>query len=822
MIHQAPRSVFSAPAQRAAANLPLIASALRRIAPLGRHRQCHGRVRPVGAALVISAIVSAIVGAVPSWAAPRIDNLRPHTIQSGHTRTLHLYGADLVDPQDVIFYTPGVMLRRLEAHANNHVAAHVYVAPNVPPGPVVFRVCTGSGISNMRSMVVSPFPVITDSEEAPAQASLPCALEGFLANEDRDTLEVDLVAEATVAVEVLGLRLGREFLDPKIVVHDPDGEVVAQADDTSLTQQDPYLVFVAKTTGRYSISLEDARRYGNDRYLYTMHVGHFPRPAFAWPPVGQPGNSLTVTWHGSGQPAWSQVLTLPKKVSPLHGDAFVTHVYPRDHRGPAPTPVGLRVVSAPSTEELEPNNRREDATYFASPGVVYGKIEREDDIDFYRFPAKKGQPLEIEVFARRTFRSPLDPVLQLHDAQGKRIASNDDNGSPDSFIDFNPPADGHYGLYLRDHLRHGGSNYLYQIEVTPRTPRLTIRTPDRVPFVSTPFALSRGGRMAALLVVEKRHFDAPIEWHVSDLPPGVTVDLPTLPQGRDRVPVVFQVDDQAGHRGSLVGIHGTAAVGDATVTGGFHQRTMLVRGANNRDMWGHDADRLAVAVTRAAPFSIDIVAPQVPLVQNGRMDLQVVAQRKEGFDQPIRLQMVYNPPGVYSRGSVTIPQGKTTASLPLTANGNAAQRTSPIAVTAQATHDGTPFEVSSGLTDLRVESSFFKVQFAKASVEQGASTEMQLQLERTREIPGTVTAELVGLPAGTSSEKQVVDPDATQLSFVIQAKPDARPGRFNTVLCRLVIDAAGEPITHVLGRGQLRVDKPLPPQPETSAVTARN
>ena len=54
---------------------------------------------------------------------------------------------------------------------------------------------------------------------------------------------------------------------------------------------------------------------------------------------------------------------------------------------------------------------------------------------------------------------------------------------------------------------------------------------------------------------------------------------------------------------------------------------MLVRGNNNTDVWGHDADRMAVALTNEVPFKIEIVQPKAPLVRNGQMDLKIVATR---------------------------------------------------------------------------------------------------------------------------------------------------------------------------------------------------
>ncbi len=665
--------------------------------------------------------VACLVGlhSVRLIADPRIDNLRPHAIQRGTVTTIHFYGIELLDPQDILFSDAGLELIELSAYNDRHIAARVRAAAGCQLGPTTFRVCTGRGISNMRAMSVSALPIVEEREpnnqvEQAELVTIPCTYHGRIQNEDIESVAVDLTEGEQLAVEVEGIRIGREFIDPLLTILDPDGVEVITVDDTMRTRQDPFAVFTVQKTGRHVIRVRDARFAGNDLYLYLLHIGHFPRPAYAWPPGGRPDETLELTWRGEGQEAWQQTVLLPPVESPRHSAAFAARLFPENESGVSPTSVGIRVVDLPSATEVEPNNRPPQATPMQVPGVARGAIGKAGDQDFFRFAARKGHPLEIEVFARRTLRSPLDPGLSIRDAQGKQLAANDDNGSPDGFIDFNPPADGDYFLLIRDHLRRGGPDYVYQVEVTPRTPELILRTPDRIPYVSSPFALPRGGRMAVLLIATRRHFGDAIQLACQSLPPGVTVEMPDIPQGRDRGPIVFHVAPDAGRGGFLIPIRGTATSGERELDGHFQQRTMLVRGANNRDMWGHDADRLAVAVTNEAPFSIDVVPPQVPLVRNGSMDLKLVATRQQGFDGPITARMIYNPPGVYSRGTVVIPAGQQEAVLPLTANNGAVPMTSPLVVTATANHDGGRSEVSSQLVSLSVEPSFFNVTFAKA------------------------------------------------------------------------------------------------------------
>src|SRR5207253_10782132 len=99
------------------------------------------------------------------------------------------------------------------------------------------------------------------------------------------------------------------------------------------------------------------------------------------------------------------------------------------------------------------------------------------DADFFRFNAKKGQVLDVRVYAR-ALRSPLDSVLVIHDGKGNGLASNDDSGGPDSYLRFTVPADGEYVFQVYDHLLRGSPDSVYRVEVTPVEPQLTISIPN--------------------------------------------------------------------------------------------------------------------------------------------------------------------------------------------------------------------------------------------------------------------------------------------------------------------------------------------------------
>jgi hypothetical protein len=90
---------------------------------------------------------------------------------------------------------------------------------------------------------------------------------------------------------------------------------------------------------------------------------------------------------------------------------------------------------------------------------------------------------------------------------------------------------------------------------------------------------------------------------------------------------------------------------------------------------------------------------------------------------------------------------------------------------------------------------------------------MVVKVEKKIDFEGEATAELLGLPANTTTEPLKFTKDSTELVFKDQdRRQTARPA------CTRRWSAGrwcqdGEPVTHTLGTGELRIDEPLPPKP---------
>ncbi len=87
-----------------------------------------------------------------------------------------------------------------------------------------------------------------------------------------------------------------------------------------------------------------------------------------------------------------------------------------------------------------------------------------------------------------------------------------------------------------------------------------------------------------------------------------------------------------------------------------------------------------------SPFDIEIVQPQVPIVRDGSMALKVIAHRKEGYNEPIAVYLLNNPPGIGSSGAISIPAEQSEGIIPLTANSSPAVGTWPIVVVGPGGH----------------------------------------------------------------------------------------------------------------------------------------
>jgi hypothetical protein len=125
---------------------------------------------------------------------------------------------------------------------------------------------------------------------------------------------------------------------------------------------------------------------------------------------------------------------------------------------------GRIVVSPyPETQEREPNDSFGEAQELALPMTVHGLLPKPGDTDAYRFQAKASQEVVCLINAGG-LGSRLDPVIEVVDASGKVIASNQQERDRTA-LGLKIPSDGIYAARVSDYQQGGTIRHFYRLTV---------------------------------------------------------------------------------------------------------------------------------------------------------------------------------------------------------------------------------------------------------------------------------------------------------------------------------------------------------------------
>lgn len=190
----------------------------------------------------------------------------------------------------------------------------------------------------------------------------------------------------------------------------------------------------------------------------------------------------------------------------------------------------LVVVPEPVVVESGPNDTPATALPVTLPAAICGTLEKNEDIDYYRFQAEQGQQW---VFVTRCARlqdrihdlqTHADPILTLRTAGGMTVAAADNHlYHPDPVLVWQCPQSGEYVLEIRDVRYQGNPYWEYCVEVSRRphvecVSPLAVRPGQAVTFTLAGWGLPPGSQSL---------------WQVpSEMPLGLA-SVP-LPLGEDR------------------------------------------------------------------------------------------------------------------------------------------------------------------------------------------------------------------------------------------------------------------------------------------------
>lgn len=763
--------------------------------------------KPVTTALLaFGALVAGCVSAVA--AGPVLSDIRPAGGQRGTEVSVSLSGQRLHDIQELFFYQPGIQLVRFATNRTNSVSAILKVSPDARLGEHFIRARTASGITETRIFSVGPFSEVPEnepnSELAKAQkVPLNSTANGLMGGEDEDFYRVELKRGDVFTAEVEAMRLGRAIMDPRLTIMETNGTALASNDDNSLLRQDSVITFTAPHDGPFLVQLRESTLSGAAT-PYRLHLGTFPRPMAVFPPAAQAGRETAFELTDMVGRNFSLQQTLPAKSQ----DRFP--LFATSGELTSPSPNWIRLTTFPDIVGDGSNVSRETAAEAkgTAPFGFNGRLAKAGDAAYFKFFAERGTPLELTVYGRR-LRSAIDPFVEVLNAKGEVLTANDDGAGIDPAVRFVPPYSTNYFLRVSDQLKRGGPGFFFRAELAQAEPSLTLTMPQanrNDPQTRQFAAVPKGGRYAMVLSVRRQNTDGPLKLNAPELPAGVTLRTAGFGPRQDQTVAVFEADKDAPLGGMLADVFVRATNG---VTAGFQNNLEFLYGPNNTPYYVTKTERLPVAVTEAAPFSLRIIQPRSPVVQGGTLDLRVVAERSKGFDDAINLKMLWNPPGLSSQPEMTIAKGQTSVVYQISANGGAELKSWQIAVLGTATVGGGPLHLSTQLTPIDVAEAFVLGKVDTLAVEQGKTAKIVCKLEHKRPVPAGAKLRLLGLPEKLGSPSLPLSKDQAEAVFELKVPDDLAPGSFRQLSCVLEADVDGDVLRQTVSSGgTLRIVPP--------------
>jgi hypothetical protein len=333
-----------------------------------------------------------------------------------------------------------------------------------------------------------------------------------------------------------------------------------------------------------------------------------------------------------------------------------------------------------TSSEKEPNNTAPEANVIGANSVVSGTISSADsagaqDVDLFRFHARKGEQLVLEIDAARS-KSPLDSKLEVLTADGKPIPRVILQAVRNSYFTFR----GIDSLDVNDIRMHGAADmelneYIYSNGDVMKL-WLLPRGPDSGFVVYPGAGANRYSYFGSTAVTHALNEPCYV---VQSYDPGETI----IPNGLPTYTMYCENDDDGWREMGTDSRVPFTAPEDADY---------IARVSDVRGMGGKEYSYKLIVRSVHPGFEIKIGDKDLTINAGSGKEFAVTAIRKDEFDGPINLSVSEMPRGFHVSGPLTIEAGQTTAYGVISADLNApdpkANGAKAVSVTAVAQING--------------------------------------------------------------------------------------------------------------------------------------
>ncbi len=584
-----------------------------------------------------------------------------------------------------------------------------------------------------------------DSPRTGQKVKLPATIAGSIGRAgDVDYYRFETKAGQEIGVRAVPAKAAK--LDTILQLIDADGRILAESENGLLG-------YISPKAGWLALGIHDREYRGDPGMKYELSVGDLPIVTGVFPLGVQRGTESELRLVGVNLgSARSTRLAVPQSAVP-------------GSRLPVPTTKGVFGSPTVVVDAYPQVAFSSKSDTLPVPGTANGRIERDGEEQTWRFEAKKGRRLLLEVNARR-IGSPLDSVVEILDAKGRPLPHAVLRSQAKTYVIFRDHDSTSTGIRIESWSELAMDDYLLVGNELLRVWALPKNPDDDCQFWSL-----AGRRRGYLGTTPTFHPMGQPMYKVSIHPSGATFPANGLPI----VTLFYRNDDGGGPFGK-----DSRLVFDPPADGEYRVRIGDARGQGGV---GH-AYQLTVRPPRP-DFSVRF-SPTSPAVSKGSgVPIAVTAERLDDFDGPIDVRLENLPPGFHAPAS-TIPAHETGTSFALFAEPTASietnlkgKETPPLKLIARAALDGKEVvrEATGGVPKLlEVGDIVTTTQQSEIVVEAGAEAQLTVKVERRNGFKGRIPLEVKGLPHGVrvldvGLNGILITPEATTRTIVFHAEP---------------------------------------------------
>jgi WD40 repeat protein len=693
---------------------------------------------------------------------PELTKLSPAWAQRGQKVHVRFEGKHLEGPVELIVNHPGVT-----AKVVGEGQADVTFPANTPAGVYQLSLKTAAGQSAGLPFSIDLFPQTQKAGESGSPSTgqkivLPTTVAGAFSRAGAVDYYRFEARQGQIGVQVVATKF-----DPVLLLTDARGNLLSESANGSLGYSCP-------TAGTYAIGIRDREFRGEPSMTYRLQIGDIPVVTSVFPLGLQRGTEADILVEGvnlgsvqsvhvkAGDAAIGSKLPLPIAAlgnlsvvvgefseKTTSGSHPVTGLYTKDGRHVIPPPgaaIARQVLSLPI------------------PGTGNGRINRPGETDAWRFTAKKGERLIIEINARR-LGSPLDSFIEILDATGNPVPRATLRAVAKTYVTFRDHDSAGSGIRIETWNELAMNDYLLAGDELLRIFDLPKNPDDDCQFYSV-----KGQRVGQLDTTPTHHpMGAPM-YKVTIHPPGTVFP----PNGFPVVTLYYRNDDGGPGYGK-----DSRLFFDAPADGEYQVHVGDARGLGGNSY----AYRLTVRPPRPS-FNVSF-SPTNPAVWKGNaVPITVTADRIDGYEGPIEVRLENLPAGL-NAPATTIPAGENSTAFALYAEPDAAipEKSAPLKLVARAVIQGkevirevagdAPKAVEPGDLTTTTEQS-------EVTVQPGRETRLTVKIQRQNGHKGRVPVEVRGLPHGVrvldiGLNGILITEQETTRTFVIYSEPWVQP-----------------------------------------------